>query len=81
MGGPVTDARMLARALANPSSVVGLDAEGWTALLAMARAEQLIGTLAVRLDGLAMPNAVKYRLGRVVSDAMFLNLPARRVAT
>ena len=58
MGEPVTDARMLARALADPSSVAGLDADGWTALLAMARAEQLIGTLALRLDGLAMPNAV-----------------------
>ncbi len=59
MGGPVTDARLLARALADPASVVGFDAEAWTALLAMARAEQLIGSLATRLDGLPMPDAVK----------------------
>ncbi|MEG8019412.1 nucleotidyltransferase domain-containing protein [Sphingomonas sp. LR55] len=76
MGGPVTDARMLARALADPSSVVGLDAEGWTALLAMARAEQLIGTLALRLDGLAMPNAVK----AILADARAAAEHGRRAA-
>ncbi len=63
MGRVVSDARMLARALGEPASVVGLDAEGWTALLAMARAEQLIGTLALRLDGLPMPAAVAAILG------------------
>ncbi|TCP99501.1 putative nucleotidyltransferase-like protein [Sphingomonas sp. PP-F2F-A104-K0414] len=76
MGGPVTDARMLARALADPSSVVGLGAEGWTALLAMARAEQLIGTLALRLDGLAMPNAVK----AILADARAAAEHGRRAA-
>ena len=76
MGGPVTDARMLARALADPSSVAGLDADGWTALLAMARAEQLIGTLALRLDGLAMPNAVM----AILADARAAAEHGRRAA-
>ncbi len=50
---------LLARALREPVSVERLDAAGWTALLAAARAEQLIGTLAWRLDGLAMPDAAR----------------------
>lgn len=76
MGRTVTDARMLARALADPVSVVGLDADGWTALLAMARAEQLIGTLAIRLDGLPMPGAVK----TILADARASAEQGRRVA-
>ena len=52
------DAMLLVDALRDPSSAVTLDADGWTALLAMARAEQLIGTLARRLSGLPMPDAV-----------------------
>jgi hypothetical protein len=55
MGGAVTDVRTLARALADPSSVQALDAAGWTALLTIAKAERLAGTLAHRLDGLAVP--------------------------
>ncbi|TXC70889.1 nucleotidyltransferase family protein [Sphingomonas ginsenosidivorax] len=54
----MTDAWPLARALADPSTTAALDADGWTALLTMARAEQLIGTLAVRLQGLPMPASV-----------------------
>ncbi len=76
MGGVVTDARLLARALADPASVAVLDADGWTALLAMARAEQLIGTLAVRLDGLPMPGAVQ----TVLSDARDAAEQGRRAA-
>ncbi|MEG3165163.1 nucleotidyltransferase family protein [Sphingomonas sp. PB2P19] len=60
-----TDATLLARALADPATTAALDAQGWTALIAMARAEQLIGTLAVRLDGLAMPASV----ARILADA------------
>ena len=52
------DAMMLVRALRDPGSVATLDGEGWTALIAMARAEQLIGTLACRLRGLQMPDGV-----------------------
>lgn len=56
---------LLAQALREPRSVERLDAAGWTALLAAARAEQLIGTLAWRLDGLALPDAAR----RVLADA------------
>jgi hypothetical protein len=56
---------LLARSLRDPVSVEGLAANGWTALLAAARAEQLIGTLAWRVQGLAMPDAAR----RVLEDA------------
>jgi len=72
----VSDARILACALADPASIVGLDAEGWTALLAMARAEQLIGTLAMRLDGLPMPDGVK----AILADARAAAEHGRRAA-
>jgi hypothetical protein len=52
------DARLLVRALVDPDSTDGLDAEGWTILIACARAESLIGSLAHRLDGRALPEAV-----------------------
>jgi hypothetical protein len=72
----MTDARLLARALADPASVIGLDAGGWTALLTMARAEQLIGTLAQRLDRLQMPGAVK----SILADARDAAEQGRRAA-
>ncbi|KQN05447.1 MULTISPECIES: nucleotidyltransferase domain-containing protein [Sphingomonas] len=72
----VSDARLLARALADPASIVGLDADGWTALLTMARAEQLIGTLAMRLDGLPMPATVK----AILADARAAAEHGRRAA-
>lgn len=49
---------LLVDALRDPASTATLDADGWTALLAMARAEQLIGTLARRLSRLPVPTAV-----------------------
>ncbi len=58
-------AMLLVDALRDPSSTATLDADGWTALLAMARAEQLIGTLARRLSGLAVPDAVQ----RILEEA------------
>jgi hypothetical protein len=61
----VIDARILTEALRDPATVADLDGGGWTALLAMARAEQLIGTLAHRLEGLAMPRAS----ARILEDA------------
>ncbi|KQN31460.1 hypothetical protein ASF00_01245 [Sphingomonas sp. Leaf34] len=76
MGGSVTDARILARTLADPARVAGLDADGWTALLTMARAEQLIGTLALRVDGLPMPGAVK----AILADARAAAAHGRRAA-
>jgi hypothetical protein len=57
--------RMLPDALRDPATTLGFDAAQWNALLAIARAEQLIGTLAHRLDGLAVPAPV----ARVLADA------------
>jgi hypothetical protein len=59
------DARILSEALRDPTTTMALDAQKWTALLAIARAEQLIGTLAHRLDGLPMPPAAT----RILEDA------------
>lgn len=52
-------AHLLVRSLRDPASVAALDAEGWNHLLAAARAERLIGTLAWRLDGVAVPDSVR----------------------
>lgn len=65
MGGALNDGWLLARALRDPQSVAVLNALGWTDLLAIARAEQMIGTLAYRLDGNTKPAAV----ARILADA------------
>ena len=52
------DARALATALADPISVLSLGAEDWPALLAIARAERLDGSLAYRLADLPLPPAI-----------------------
>ncbi|WP_380787300.1 nucleotidyltransferase family protein [Sphingomonas sp. R86521] len=72
----MTGAWPLARALAHPATTAGLDAAGWTALITMARAEQLIGTLALRLDGLPMPASV----ARILEDARGSAEHGRRAA-
>lgn len=59
------DATILANSLRDPATTAALDAAGWTALLAIARAEQLTGTLAHRLEGLPMPPAA----ARILADA------------
>ncbi|CAN5421433.1 nucleotidyltransferase family protein [soil metagenome] len=64
MGGAV-NGWLLARVLGDPGATAALDAPGWTALLAIARAEQMIGTLAWRLQGTDMPSAV----ARILADA------------
>ncbi|HVF95162.1 MAG TPA: nucleotidyltransferase family protein [Sphingomonas sp.] len=52
----MSDARILAQALKDPSGLA-LDTD-WTALVTIARAEQLLGTLAHRLEGLPLPETV-----------------------
>ena len=74
MGAHVTDASLLVTALADPPSL-RLDTD-WTALIAMARAEQLVGTLAYRLDGLPVPETV----ARLFADARASAEQGRRVA-
>ena len=54
----MSDAMVLVAALRNPESVAALDAKRWTALLTIARAERLVGTLAYRLEGKTLPGAV-----------------------
>lgn len=63
------DARHLAKALAKPAYVVGLDARGWAALLAMADAERLTASLAWRLAGLAVPEDAAARLAEARASA------------
>lgn len=58
-------ARQLARALRDPDSVAGLGAAAWSGLVSAARAEQLIGSLAYRLEGLDLPAPVE----RIMADA------------
>lgn len=61
----MTDARVSA-ALANPALFDGVDSpHTWNALIAAARAEQLIGSVATRLDGIEMPVAA----ARIMADA------------
>ena len=54
----MNDAMILVQALRDPASIGALDANGWTALLTVARAERLIGTLAYRLAGQMLPDTV-----------------------
>ncbi len=51
-------ALLLASVLADPQRALSLAGEDWQALLTVARAELLLGSLAHRLDGLALPPAV-----------------------
>jgi hypothetical protein len=49
------DAVMLCNMLRAPADYAVLDAQQWTGVLSIARAEQLIGTLAHRLSGIELP--------------------------
>lgn len=62
-------AALLVRALRDPASVATLDATGWNGLIAAARAERLIGTLASRVADLAVPAAVQPILADARTDA------------
>ncbi|MFN3432978.1 MAG: nucleotidyltransferase family protein [Sphingomonas sp.] len=63
----MADALILARALADPTSLA-LDTD-WCGLITMARAEQLLGTLAWRLDGLPLPEDVALLLADARASA------------
>ena len=54
----MNDAMILVQALRDPASIGALDANGWTALLTVARAERLVGTVAYRLAGQVLPDTV-----------------------
>lgn len=61
----MTGARLLVAALRDPASAPSLEAREWTSLIAAARAESLIGGLACRLEGQALPE----RAARLLDDA------------
>ncbi len=65
------DAAILVAALRDPASVRALDAHGWTALLTIARAEQLIGTLSVRLRTLDVPAPISAMLDDARNNAEY----------
>ncbi len=69
-------AALLVAILLEPGEAVRLDARQWTSLIAAARGERLIGTLAAKLDGLAVPSDV----AAILADARFDNLRERRQA-
>ena len=69
----MTAARLLVRALADPD---GLGAVDWNALIASARAEQLIGSLAFRLEGKAVPAKVESILAAARADARVVRTQA-----
>jgi hypothetical protein len=69
-------ARLLVAALRDPQGVSGLSGADWTGLIAAARAERLLGTLAHRVDRRAVPLAV----ARILTDARETARQERRAA-
>jgi len=67
---------LLATVLAEPARAGTLDPADWTALITAARAEQLIGTLALRVDPGTLPRAV----AEVLHDARDAATEQRRAA-
>lgn len=68
------DARLLVRLLADPSAVG--EVRDWTNLIALARAESLIGSLAFRLEGLALPPPVERILAAAREDSLHVRAQA-----
>ncbi len=69
-------AKLLVALLVEPDRARDLAAPGWTALLTAARAERLLGTLAARLEGLAVPDDVS----ALLTDARAETVRERRQA-
>jgi hypothetical protein len=65
----VKAARLLVRVLAEPATAGGLSDEEWTALIAVARAESLLGSLAHRLQGQSLAPAVDAVMQAACEDA------------
>jgi hypothetical protein len=74
MGGVGVSAHLLCALLADPARATEIGAEQWPAILTIAHAERLAGTLAHRLAGLALPSSAQS-----VLDAARLNAEAGRV--
>jgi hypothetical protein len=65
----VRDARLLLRVLADPSTAARLTSAQWTGLIAIARAELLLGSLAHRLEGVEVPSKIAGILADARADA------------
>ena len=65
----MTNARLLVTALRDPTSVAALSPEGWTELIAIARAESLIGSLAFRMRDQVVPRQVSPILAEAQANA------------
>lgn len=63
------EAQQLVGVLRDPSLAQRLQPSDWTSLIAAARAESLLGSLAHRLDGLAVPQEVSRLLDDARADA------------
>jgi len=72
-GSGMRDGRRLVHALRNPASAIGGD---WSSLIAAARAEQLLGSLAFRLEGLEVPGQVAPILEDARRDAAHARIQA-----
>ena len=72
----MNECRLLADVLAEPARARTLDAAGWSALITVARAEQLIGTLALRVDASEAPAVV----ADVLDEARDASIEQRRGA-
>lgn len=75
MGRPVS-AALLAKVLGDPEAATTLDPEQWSGIIAAARAEQLVASLAWRVDGLRLPS----RVLALLADAHAGGQEARRAA-
>lgn len=62
-------ARLLCRLLRVPETALALDAAQWTEVIAVARAELLIGSLACRLRGLPLPERVEAIFAAAIHSA------------
>lgn len=69
-------AALLARVLAEPLSAGRLSSADWAGLVSAARAEQLIGSLAWRLDGIVLPD----RVTAIMAEARGAGEESRRAA-
>jgi len=62
-------ARTLVALLREPSGASGLRARAWNGVISAARAERLLGTMAVRLEGVEVPEGVRAVLVDALLDA------------
>ncbi len=72
----MSPARQLVRLLVAPAEAERLSDREWTGVLAVARAEQLMGSLACRLSGLSLPG----RVASILAEARATALEGRRQA-